>query len=95
MLYLLGFDLPSVFTSPAGGARQTPGATSERRAAQLGAVLGNFAGALTVAVFMAIIFTNGFTDAPNAVGQKIGSAKATVGYAPTVPPACSRCSCAP
>ena len=33
---------------------------------------GNFAGALTVAVFMAIIFTNGFHDAPNAIGQKIG-----------------------
>ena len=29
---------------------------------------GNFAGALTVAVFMAIIFTNGFSEAPNAVG---------------------------
>ncbi len=34
---------------------------------------GNFAGALTTAVLMAIIFTFGFTEAPNAVGQKIGS----------------------
>jgi hypothetical protein len=44
---------------------------------------GNFAGALTVAVFMAIIFTFGFTEAPNAVGQKIGhiGEGRTVGYA--------------
>ena len=44
---------------------------------------GNFAGAMTVAVFMAIIFTSGFTEAPNAVGQKIGhiGEGRTVGYA--------------
>jgi formate transporter len=44
---------------------------------------GNFAGAITVAVFMAIIFTNGFTEAPNAVGQKIGhiGEGRTLGYA--------------
>jgi len=44
---------------------------------------GNFAGALTVAVFMAIIFTNGFTEGPNAIGQKIGhiGEGRTVGYA--------------
>ena len=44
---------------------------------------GNFAGALTVAVFMAIIFTNGFTSEPNAIGQKIGhiGEGRTVGYA--------------
>ena len=34
--------------------------------------VGNFAGAITVAVFMAIIFTFGFSEAPNAVGQKLG-----------------------
>ena len=34
--------------------------------------VGNFAGAMTVAVMMAIIFTYGFTTEPNIVGQKIG-----------------------
>jgi formate/nitrite transporter FocA (FNT family) len=55
--------------------------------------VGNFAGALTVALFMAIIFTNGFVDAPNAIGQKIGhiGEGRTVGYAATVQRACSRC----
>jgi formate/nitrite transporter FocA (FNT family) len=45
--------------------------------------IGNFAGALTTAVFMAIIFTMGFTKAPDAVGQKIGviGELRTLGYA--------------
>jgi len=45
--------------------------------------VGNFAGALTVAVFMAIIVTFGFSEGPNAVGQKLGSIGElrTVGYA--------------
>ena len=45
--------------------------------------VGNFAGALTVALFMAIIFTFGFATAPNLVGQKIGviGESRTVGYA--------------
>ena len=45
--------------------------------------VGNFAGALTVAVMMAITFTFGFTEAPNVVGQKIGTIgeSRTVGYA--------------
>ena len=44
---------------------------------------GNFAGALTVALFMAIIVTFGFTEVPNAVGQKLGviGEQRTVGYA--------------
>src|SRR5699024_8547798 len=44
---------------------------------------GNFAGAFTVAVMMAIIFTFGFTGEPDAVGQKIGTIGEgrTVGYA--------------
>ena len=44
---------------------------------------GNFAGAFTVAVFMAIIFTFGFSEAPNAIGEKIGhiGEGRTVGYA--------------
>jgi formate/nitrite transporter FocA (FNT family) len=45
--------------------------------------VGNFAGAFTVAVMMAIIFTFGFTQGPDAVGQKIGviGEGRTVGYA--------------
>ena len=44
--------------------------------------LGNFAGALTVAVMMAIVFTFGFATEPNAVGKLIagiGEAR-TLGY---------------
>ncbi|MCB1889623.1 MAG: formate/nitrite transporter family protein [Rhodocyclaceae bacterium] len=86
LLYLLGFDLlTGVFTlAPLALIDKRPGVT-------MGGVLrnwtlvffGNFAGALTVAVMMAIIFTFGFTEAPNAVGQKIGTIGEgrTVGYA--------------
>jgi formate/nitrite transporter FocA (FNT family) len=44
---------------------------------------GNFAGAFTVAVLMAIVFTFGFSQAPDAVGAKIGviGEGRTVGYA--------------
>lgn len=86
MLYLLGFDLlTGVFTlCPLALLDKRPGVT-------LGGVLrnwtlvfiGNFAGALTVALFMAIIVTYGFTVAPDEVGQKIGTIGEgrTVGYA--------------
>jgi formate transporter len=86
LLYLLGFDLlTGVFTlAPLALLAKRPGVT-------WGGVLrnwwlvfvGNFAGALTVAVFMAIIFTMGFSHAPDAVGQKIGhiGESRTVGYA--------------
>lgn len=86
LLYLLGFDLlTGVFTlCPLALIDKRPGVT-------VGGVLrnwslvfvGNFAGALTVAVMMAIIFTFGFTEAPNIVGQKIGTIGEgrTVGYA--------------
>ncbi|WP_431857436.1 formate/nitrite transporter family protein [Azospirillum sp.] len=86
MLYLLGFDLlTGVFTlTPLALLDKRPGVT-------LGGVLrnwalvfvGNFGGALTVALMMAIIFTNGFTTAPDAVGLKIGTIgeSRTVGYA--------------
>ena len=45
--------------------------------------VGNFAGAFTVAVLMAIVFTFGFSQAPDAVGQKIGhiGEGRTLGYA--------------
>src|ERR1044071_3794125 len=86
LLYLLGFDLlTGVFTlAPLALIAKRPGVT-------LGGVLrnwwlvfvGNFAGALTVAVFMAIIFTMGFSHEPNDVGQKIGhiGESRTIGYA--------------
>ena len=86
LLYLLGFDLlTGVFMlTPLALIDKRPGVT-------IGGVLrnwtlvffGNFAGALTVAVMMAIIFTFGFTQAPDAVGQRIGTIgeARTVGYA--------------
>ena len=86
LLYLMGFDLlTGVFTlAPLALIDKRPGVT-------LGGVLrnwtlvffGNFAGALTVALFMAIIFTFGFSTEPNAVGVKIGhiGEGRTVGYA--------------
>ena len=44
---------------------------------------GNFAGAFTVAVLMAIVFTNGFSTPPDKVGQVIGhiGEGRTLGYA--------------
>jgi len=86
LLYLLGFDLlTGVFTlAPLALIARRPGVT-------LGGVLrnwwlvfiGNFAGSMTVAVFMAITFTMGFSQEPNAIGQKIGviGESRTVGYA--------------
>jgi formate/nitrite transporter len=86
LLYLLGFDLlTGVFTlAPLALIAKRPGVT-------MGGVLrnwtlvfiGNFGGALTVALFMAIIFTMGFSTDPNEVGQKIGSIgeARTLGYA--------------
>ena len=86
LLYLLGFDLlTGVFTlAPLAVMDKRPGATWRGVMRNWTLVFfGNFAGALTVALFMAIIFTFGFTEAPNAVGQKIGSIGEgrTVGYA--------------
>lgn len=86
MLYLLGFDLlTGVFTlAPLAVLDKRPGATWGGVMRNWTLVFfGNFAGAFTVAVFMAIIFTFGFTEAPNAVGLKIGTIGEgrTVGYA--------------
>ena len=86
MLYLLGFDLlTGVFVL-------TPLAyLDKRRDVTIGAILknwgavfcGNFAGAFTVAVLMAIIFTYGFSAPPNKVGATIGliGESRTLGYA--------------
>ena len=75
LLYLLGFDLlTGVFTIvPLAVIDKRPGATWRGVLRNWGLVFtGNFAGALTVAFFMAIIFTFGFSEVPNAIGQKIG-----------------------
>ncbi len=86
MLYLLGFDLlTGVFVlTPLALIDKRPGVT-------IGGVLrnwllvfiGNFAGALTVAVLMSIVFTFGFSTDPGKVGTTIagiGEAR-TLGYA--------------
>ena len=86
MLYLFGFDLlTGVFVlAPLALIDKRPGVT-------LGGVLrnwtlvfiGNFLGAFTVAVMMAIVFTFGFTQPPDKVGTIIGQIGEgrTVGYA--------------
>lgn len=86
LLYLLGFDLlTGVFTlAPLAVFARRPGVTWAGVLRNWWLVfIGNFAGAMTVAVFMAIIFTMGFSQEPNAVGQKIGAIgeSRTVGYA--------------
>ena len=74
MLYLFGFDLlTGVFVlAPLALIDKRPGVT-----------IGNFAGAFTVAVMMAIVFTFGFTSPPDKVGHVIGTIGEgrTVGYA--------------
>ncbi|MGH1451625.1 MAG: formate/nitrite transporter family protein [Paracoccaceae bacterium] len=86
LLYLLGFDLlTGVFTlAPLAVIAKRPGCTWPGVFRNWGLVfVGNFAGALTTAVMMAIIFTMGFSQEPNAVGQKIGQIgeARTLGYA--------------
>jgi formate/nitrite transporter len=86
ILYLLGFDLlTGVFTlAPLAVLDKRPGATWSGVMRNWTLVFfGNFAGALTVAVFMAIIFTFAFTTPPNPVGVKIGGIgeARTLGYA--------------
>ena len=85
-LYLLGFDLlTGVFTLvPLALIDKRPGVTLGGMLRNWGLVfIGNFGGAFTVAIFMAIIFTTGFSHEPNAIGQKIGviGEARTVGYA--------------
>ncbi|MCZ7433796.1 formate/nitrite transporter family protein [Streptomyces sp. WMMC1477] len=86
MLYLLGFDLlTGVFTLvPLALIDRRPGVTTRSVLRNWTLVFfGNFAGAFTVAVMMAVIFTYAFTTDPNEVAQKIaviGEGR-TVGYA--------------
>lgn len=85
MLYLMGFDLlTGVFVlTPLALFDKRPGVTIGGVLRNWGLVfIGNFAGALTVAVMMAVIFTYGFSVEPNEVGKKIagiGEAR-TLGY---------------
>ncbi|MDN5698034.1 MAG: formate/nitrite transporter family protein [Rubrobacter sp.] len=86
MLYLLGFDLlTGVFTLvPMALLDRRPGVTTKSMLRNWGLVfVGNFAGAMSVAIFMAIIFTTGFSHAPDEIGQQLGEIGEgrTVGYA--------------
>jgi len=85
ILYLLGFDLVTgVFVlAPLALLDRRPGVTPAAVLRNWGLVfVGNFMGAFTVAVMMAIVFTFGFSAEPNAVGKAIagiGEAR-TLGY---------------
>lgn len=86
MLYLLGFDLlTGVFVlTPLAWLDKRPGVTINGILRNWSLVfVGNFAGAFTVAVLMAIIVTFGFSTEPNAVGKAIGviGESRTLGYA--------------
>src|ERR1043165_9877188 len=86
MLILLGFDLlTGVFVlTPLAWLDKRPGVTAGGILRNWGLVfIGNFAGALTTAFFMAFVTTFGFTQAPDKVGTvlgNIGEAR-TLGYA--------------
>jgi formate/nitrite transporter len=86
LLYLMGFDLlTGVFTLvPIAWIARKPGVSAGPMLRTWGLVfLGNFLGAFTVAVLMAIYFTYGFSSPPSAVGEaisEIGHGR-TVGYA--------------
>ncbi|MDQ9169142.1 formate/nitrite transporter family protein [Oxalobacteraceae bacterium R-40] len=75
ILYLLGFDLlTGVFVlTPLAYLDKRPGVTIGGILRNWGLVfVGNFGGAFTVAVLMAITFTYGFSTEPNKVGIAIG-----------------------
>jgi formate transporter len=85
MLYLFGFDLlTGVFVlAPLALIDKRPGVTLRGVLRNWGLVFcGNFAGAFTVAVMMAIYVTYGFSTEPNAVGKAIGvvGESRTLGY---------------
>jgi len=86
ILYLLGFDLlTGVFVlAPLALIDKRPGVTIYGVLRNWGLVfVGNFLGALTVAVMMSVVFTFGFSTPPDAVGTVIagiGEAR-TLGYA--------------
>jgi formate/nitrite transporter len=86
MLYLMGFDLlTGVFMlTPLALLDKRPGVDTRGILRNWGWVfLGNFAGALTVAVIMAFVFTYGFNTEPGVVGDRIAAIgkERTLGYA--------------
>jgi formate transporter len=86
LLYLMGFDLlTGVFTLvPLALLDKRRGVTVRSMLRNWGLVfVGNFLGAFTVAVMIAITLTYGFTVDPNEVGQRLGEigTSRTVGYA--------------
>src|SRR5918911_1058869 len=86
MLYLFGFDLlTGVFVlCPLALIDRRPGVTLGGVLRNWGLVfIGNFGGAFTVAVFMAIYVTYGFSTEPSAVGKALGviGENRTLGYA--------------
>ena len=86
MLYLLGYDLlTGVFVlTPLAYLDKRPNVTIAKILRNWGLVfLGNFLGAITVAVMMSIVFTFGFSTEPNEVGTKIANIgyNRTIGYA--------------
>ena len=86
MLYLLGFDLlTGVFVlSPLALIDKRPGVTLGGVLRNWGLVfVGNFLGALTVALMMAVVFTYGFSTPPDKVGTAIAGVgeSRTLGYA--------------
>lgn len=85
ILYLMGFDLlTGVFVlTPLALFERRPGVTVKAILKHWGVVfIGNFAGALTVALMMAIVFTYGFSTPPNKVGEVIShiGENRTLGY---------------
>jgi formate/nitrite transporter len=86
MLYLLGYDLlTGVFVlTPLAWLDRRPGVTLGGILRNWGLVfVGNFIGAFTVAVLLAVVVTYGFSVPPNEVGEAIGhiGEGRTVGYA--------------
>ncbi|MFA5494122.1 MAG: formate/nitrite transporter family protein [Porticoccaceae bacterium] len=85
ILYLMGFDLlTGVFVlTPLALFDKRPGVTLGGVLKNWGIVFtGNFLGALTVALLMAIVFTYGFATEPSAVGKVIANIgeDRTLGY---------------
>src|SRR4029079_5860361 len=86
MLNLLGFDLlTGVFVlTPLALLDKRPGVTFGGILRNWGLVfIGNFAGALTTAFFMAFVTTFGFSQAPDKIGAALGNIgeARTLGYA--------------
>jgi formate/nitrite transporter len=85
ILYLLGYDLlTGMFVlAPLALIDKRAGVTPRGVLRNWGLVFtGNFLGAFSVAVMMAIVFTFGFSTEPNAVGKAIASIgeSRTLGY---------------